>query len=76
MPTEEAAHDILEDCIDRGWHALVGIEPDMPPDLSDYEWLLRRYERAAALEVPRGPSQNAPCPCGSGRKYKRCCGRT
>ncbi|MEM9327305.1 MAG: SEC-C metal-binding domain-containing protein [Bacteroidota bacterium] len=19
------------------------------------------------------PSRNAPCPCGSGRKYKRCC---
>jgi hypothetical protein len=25
--------------------------------------------------VPRGPSRNALCPCGSGRKYKRCCGR-
>jgi hypothetical protein len=21
------------------------------------------------------PSRNVPCPCGSGRKYKRCCGR-
>ena len=20
------------------------------------------------------PSKNAPCPCGSGKKYKRCCG--
>ena len=20
------------------------------------------------------PSRNAPCPCGSGKKYKRCCG--
>ncbi|MEA3547140.1 MAG: SEC-C metal-binding domain-containing protein [Thermodesulfobacteriota bacterium] len=19
--------------------------------------------------------RNAPCPCGSGKKYKRCCGR-
>lgn len=24
----------------------------------------------------RRPSRNEPCPCGSGRKYKRCCGRT
>jgi hypothetical protein len=26
----------------------------------------------------RGPQvpRNAPCPCGSGRKYKKCCGRT
>lgn len=23
----------------------------------------------------RRPSRNAPCPCGSGRKFKRCCGR-
>lgn len=22
-----------------------------------------------------GVSRNAPCPCGSGKKYKRCCGR-
>jgi tetratricopeptide (TPR) repeat protein len=23
----------------------------------------------------RKPGRNSPCPCGSGRKYKRCCGR-
>jgi SEC-C motif-containing protein len=28
--------------------------------------------QAAAPPIPR----NAPCPCGSGRKYKRCCGPT
>ncbi|QLQ39424.1 preprotein translocase subunit SecA [Micromonospora robiginosa] len=32
--------------------------------------------RAAAPQVDggEGPSRNAPCPCGSGRKYKRCHG--
>ncbi|MBC7316447.1 MAG: SEC-C domain-containing protein, partial [Chloroflexi bacterium] len=25
---------------------------------------------------PRRPvGRNAPCPCGSGKKYKNCCGR-
>lgn len=24
---------------------------------------------------PAKPGRNAPCPCGSGRKYKHCCGR-
>jgi hypothetical protein len=24
--------------------------------------------------VPRGPTRKGPCPCGSGKKYKRCCG--
>ncbi|MFQ5422627.1 MAG: SEC-C metal-binding domain-containing protein [Phycisphaerae bacterium] len=22
-----------------------------------------------------GPGRNDPCPCGSGKKYKKCCGR-
>jgi hypothetical protein len=25
-------------------------------------------------QIPR-PGRNAPCPCGSGKKFKRCCGR-
>ena len=24
---------------------------------------------------PSHPARNAPCPCGSGKKYKRCCGK-
>jgi len=47
--------------------------------------LVRRYKevRAAVQRMPTGtparppaapaPSRSGPCPCGSGRKYKRCC---
>lgn len=27
------------------------------------------------FKAPKLPGRNAPCPCGSGRKYKSCCGR-
>lgn len=27
-----------------------------------------------AAPTPATPSRNEPCPCGSGKKYKRCCG--
>ena len=36
--------------------------------------------RAAAASVPGGQvraakvGRNAPCPCGSGKKFKKCCG--
>ena len=30
---------------------------------------------ARPLSRPLHVGRNAPCPCGSGRKYKRCCGR-
>jgi len=29
--------------------------------------------KAAPARRPFGPGRNAPCPCGSGRKYKKCC---
>ena len=28
-----------------------------------------------APTVSGKPARNAPCPCGSGRKYKNCCGK-
>jgi hypothetical protein len=31
----------------------------------------RPRQKTPAVAIPR----NAACPCGSGRKYKRCCGR-
>ena len=30
---------------------------------------------APVKPLVQAPSRNAPCPCGSGKKYKHCCGR-
>lgn len=30
---------------------------------------------ASPITRVAGPGRNDPCPCGSGQKYKRCCGR-
>ncbi|HEX3031703.1 MAG TPA: SEC-C metal-binding domain-containing protein, partial [Bacillota bacterium] len=27
------------------------------------------------VRVEDGPGRNDPCPCGSGKKYKKCCGQ-
>jgi len=34
------------------------------------------FENAVRAATPRPQPRNAPCPCGSGRKYKHCCGAT
>ena len=55
---------------------LAGIRFSFSPDfvldqLDDYASYMRRFDpmrRAATL------SRNEPCSCGSGKKYKRCCG--
>ena len=35
---------------------------------------LRRVVRATVLPPERPAGRNDPCPCGSGKKYKKCCG--
>lgn len=32
--------------------------------------------RLQRVRAPARPGRNSPCPCGSGRKYKHCCGRS
>lgn len=37
--------------------------------------LFDEMDRKPKLTFTGTPSRNAPCPCGSGRKYKNCCGK-
>jgi uncharacterized protein len=30
--------------------------------------------RVQTVRVDSGPGRNAPCSCGSGKKFKKCCG--
>jgi len=36
--------------------------------------LKQRRQQARARQKPAKPNRNDPCPCGSGKKYKKCCG--
>ena len=71
VKSQKRAEEILSICNRRGWKVIVGIEPDKAEDISDVERLLNPPE-AAKAQVKTG--RNEPCPCGSGKKYKRCCG--
>ncbi len=43
---------------------------------ADHARRLREAGRGApVVRVGPRPERNRPCPCGSGEKYKRCCGR-
>ena len=43
-------------------------------DIEAEERLLKDTEKVKPIEVKAAPGRNDPCPCGSGKKYKRCCG--
>jgi SWIM/SEC-C metal-binding protein len=57
---------------ENGWKYTIELEPDKPEDITDLEILLNPLKtRIAEKKVGR----NEPCPCGSGKKYKKCCGK-
>jgi hypothetical protein len=48
------------------------------PGHSAYDWLRRKVMEGDRLSPQPGPirekvARSAPCPCGSGKKYKHCC---
>jgi len=69
--TQARAEEILSLCKPHGWQVIVGVEPDLDEDVSDVERLLHPPEPA---KVASSTGRNDPCPCGSGRKSKKCCG--
>jgi SWIM/SEC-C metal-binding protein len=70
VQTMERAQEIMELCNKNDWQVIVGIEPDKTEDISDIKRLLNPPN---PIIIPVSTARNAPCPCGSGKKYKNCC---
>jgi len=67
----ERGEELRQICIQNGWRFIIDVEPDETEDIFDLEklqWTLIPYK------APEKIGRNAPCPCGSGKKYKKCCG--
>ncbi len=71
VQTQERVAEIAAICNERGWHFVAGIEPHKPENIMDLERLLNP---PVPVRVEKKPGRNEPCPCGSGKKYKKCCG--
>ena len=67
VQNEERWRYVAEQC---DWQYIIGLEADEPEDISDLEKALNPPLPARSEKFGR----NDPCPCGSGKKYKKCCG--
>lgn len=56
----------------NGWHGTIEVDRRQPEDIADLEVL---QNPVPTRTVEAKPGRNAPCPCGSGKKYKKCCGK-
>jgi SWIM/SEC-C metal-binding protein len=70
--TEERFKEITALFKEKGWRFKIELEPDKPEDITDLQRLLNPIK---PRRVEQKLGRNEPCSCGSGKKYKNCCGR-
>jgi SWIM/SEC-C metal-binding protein len=70
--TEERQKEVAALFEEKGWKYAVEVEPDQAEETADLERLLNPLE---PVTVEKKVGRNEPCPCGSGKKHKKCCGR-
>jgi len=70
VQSEDRAYAVAATCTKHGWKYIIGFEPGQPEDLRDLDKLTAPASRDRSAKLTR----NGPCLCGSGKKYKRCCG--
>ena len=74
--SDEKARYVAETCAEHGWHYIIGFEPDKVEDISDLEKMLnpdKKIQSSKTIVSGTKIGRNEPCPCGSGKKYKKCC---
>ena len=77
---EEMTHLIQEDTLRRLCFATLVKQPPQPPKEEERKLVASHGgESASAARQPAHADvkvgRNDPCPCGSGKKYKECCGK-
>ena len=77
---EEMSRLIQEDTMRRLYYAVLVKQPPQPPKEEEQKLVAShggQAEGAAPKTVRAGMKvgRNDPCPCGSGKKYKECCGK-
>ena len=71
VKTKKRMQEVAAKFEKNGWKYKIELEPDKSEDIADLELLLNPPKTVLA---EKKVGRNEPCPCGSGRKFKKCCG--
>jgi SWIM/SEC-C metal-binding protein len=72
VQTKKRLNEVTAQFKEKDWKYTIELEPDKPEDTTQLELLLNP-PRPKIAEKKIG--RNDPCPCGSGKKHKKCCGK-
>jgi SWIM/SEC-C metal-binding protein len=71
VQTAERETELAAIFAENGWDCEIEVNADVDENIRDLETLQSTPVRSVTSKVA---SRNDPCPCGSGKKYKKCCG--
>jgi SWIM/SEC-C metal-binding protein len=71
VKTKERMKEVAAIFEENDWKYSIELESDKPEDVAQLELLLNPPKTVIA---EKKVGRNEPCPCGSGKKYKKCCG--
>jgi SWIM/SEC-C metal-binding protein len=72
VQTEKRSEEVKAQFEEHGWHHTIELNPDKPEDIAELERLLNPPQPNIS---DKKVGRNDPCPCGSRKKYKKCCGK-
>ena len=72
VKTKKRLKEVTKIFEEHGWKYTIELDRKKPEDITDLELLLNWPK---SREVEKKVGRNEPCPCGSGNKYKKCCGK-
>ena len=75
--SKERCGGLIDDVVkELHWWACFKPEKAFPPESAEaFRTLADQRDSGTVVRLEPKVGRNAPCPCGSGRKYKKCCGR-
>jgi SWIM/SEC-C metal-binding protein len=72
VKTKKRMNEVTAIFEEHDWEHTIELDKSKPEDVTDLETLLNTPE---TVRVDKKTGRNEPCPCGSGKKYKKCCGK-
>lgn len=71
VQTEEREQELAAIFAKNGWDCIIEVNSEQDENIRDLEFLQNKQVRAVSSKTA---NRNDPCPCDSGKKYKKCCG--
>ena len=74
VTSDERKEEVEQQLTENNLYANIEVDAS-ENGLESIEELTTLLNKVETVKVEKTPARNEPCSCGSGKKYKKCCGK-